>query len=336
MSDMEQKLKDELNGLFDSGRINLAAGFENRGLPGRTGIKFIDSKAGTDKLVWNSFCANNIAATLPRLFVRDPQAKGPKVFPKIAVAAKGCDARSITGLIAENQIPRENVVVIGMPCSGMIERRKLEALYPGDEIKSVVENGDSVDLTTSGGKKAKIKKEGVLSDACLECVHPAPDCVDVRINGDSRAPAERRFDPVNRFEEKSIDERWEYFTAEFSKCIRCNACRQACPNCYCRECFIDQTKPAWAGKSDEISEIMLYHIGRIFHQAGRCVECGACAKACPMGIDLRLFTQKMVKDCEELFDSTAGLSRDGRLPLTIFKEDDTQAFITDPRQKRGD
>jgi formate dehydrogenase (coenzyme F420) beta subunit len=335
MSDIEQKLKIELNGLFDSGKINLAAGFENSALPGRTEIKFIDGKSGTDKLVWNSFCANNIAAFIPRFFVRDPLAKAQKVFPVIGIAAKGCDARSITGLIAENQIPKENVVVIGMPCAGMIDRKKLETQYPGDEIKGVEETGDSVDLTSAGGKKAKIKREEVLMDSCLECIYPAPDCVDLRIMGDSRAPAESRFGTVNRFEGKSIQERWEYFAGEFSKCIQCNACRQACPNCYCRECFIDQTKPAWAGKSDEISEVMLYHIGRIFHQAGRCVECGACAQACPMGIDLRLFTQKIAKDCEELFGYTAGLSWDARLPLTTFKEDDTQGFITDPALKKG-
>ena len=75
---------------------------------------------------------------------------------------------------------------------------------------------------------------------------------------------------------------------------------------------------------------MLYHIGRIFHQAGRCVECDACVRACPMNIDLRTFTQKLVKDTGELFGYVAGMSFEELPPLCTFKEDDNQDFITEP------
>ena len=49
-----------------------------------------------------------------------------------------------------------------------------------------------------------------------------------------------------------------------------------------------------------------------------------------MNIDLRTFTQKVAKDVKELFNYTPGLSFDELPPLCTFKEDDSQAFITEP------
>ena len=135
---------------------------------------------------------------------------------------------------------------------------------------------------------------------------------------------------AQEFEAKSPAERWEYFTAEVSRCIRCYACRQACPNCYCKVCFVDQTKPSWIGKSDDLSETVLYHIGRIFHQAGRCVECDACVRACPMNIDLRIFTQKLGKDVAELYEYVPAFSAEEPPPLCAFKPEDSEGFITEP------
>ena len=39
---------------------------------------------------------------------------------RTAVIAKGCDSRAIGELIKENQIARERLVIIGVPCEGMV------------------------------------------------------------------------------------------------------------------------------------------------------------------------------------------------------------------------
>ncbi len=81
--------------------------------------------------------------------------------------------------------------------------------------------------------------------------------------------------------------------------------------------------------SNELTDVMAYHIGRIMHQAGRCVECDMCVRACPMDIDLRTFTQVMGRNIEEMFDYVPGFSLDEVSPLLTYGEDDDQSFITE-------
>jgi ferredoxin len=75
---------------------------------------------------------------------------------------------------------------------------------------------------------------------------------------------------------------------------------------------------------------MIFHLVRAFHVAGRCVNCGACARACPMGVDLVSLTKKLEKDMKELFGYMAGMDVEELAPFATFKEDDPQEFITEP------
>ena len=58
-----------------------------------------------------------------------------------------------------------------------------------------------------------------------------------------------------------------------------------------------------------------------------CTDCGACERACPMGIKLRAFTKKLEKDCLALFDWEAGLSLEIRPLLDHYKPDDPDDFM---------
>lgn len=256
------------------------------------------------RLVWNECCSLNLAAYLPRLFEKPGNLRGDWTPPRVAIVAKSCDARSVVGLVKEHQLGRENVIIIGMPCQGMVDPEKADA------------SGD-----------------GRIAQACLECARPSPVGADILIEGPSRPAAAEHFQRVKDFEALTPAQRWDAFVKEISKCTRCYACRQACPNCYCKSCFIEQSKPSWAGVGDDLADLLLFHIGRMFHQAGRCVECDACVRACPMGIDLRLFTQKLVKDVEELFGYVPGISLDDLPPLCTFLPDDSECFTTGPGEE---
>jgi len=327
MGETEKKLRGTVKKLFKAQKINLFIGYSKGTLPLTTTPCFVRSAKDAEKLVWDSGCFNNLAVYLPGLF---RQKKKEKL--KVGILAKGCDCRSIVGLIKENQVKRENLYIIGVPCDGKIDMNKVkDKMRNNIEIVKAREKNEEIIITGENGKEWNFKKKDLLAEVCSDCQHSTPPVYDILIGAETKNEKSKKQSAiVEEFEKKSVRERREYFEKEFSKCIRCGACRMACPNCYCPECFSEQTRPKWAGITNNISDVMFYQIGRIFHQAGRCVDCGACERACPMGIDLRILTKKLIKDVKEYFDYEAGISPDEPPPLATFKPEDKQEFITEP------
>lgn len=315
MQKREKLLKEGVKRLLDGKQVELVIGYEKGTLALRTTPSFITSADDVERLVWNEFCENNLAKYLP----------GRK--EKVAIVAKGCDVRSIVGLIQEGQITREQIFIIGIPCEGIIDRRKIESRLGKKEIlEAACENGKI--LLRGEDFQEILKKDDFLYDSCKVCKYRNPIVFDLLI-GD-RVPESGGIDEyaeIREFEAKSADERWLHFQKEISKCIRCYACRNACPLCYCEWCLVDQSQPRWIGVTDNPSDVGIFHLFRVFHVAGRCVDCGACSRACPMNIDLRWLLKKMEKDVKELFGYEAGLSVEEVPPLATFKEEDPQDFI---------
>ncbi|MHC4890713.1 MAG: 4Fe-4S binding protein [Planctomycetota bacterium] len=331
MTSIQEEIRKIAAQLLAEDKADLVIGFGESSLPMRATPCFITKPEAADQLVWNSYCLNNLAVYLPKCFALDPRAKEQKPPPKVAVILKGCDGRSAAGLIKEQQVPKENLIIIAAPCEGMLDVTVAQRIIGTNEIISAVESNSTVIIKDETGKETKLGREELLAEACRFCTHRAAPISDTTVGQPSHA--EVTLAPDGRFEEfsgKSIVERWDQFCQEISKCILCKACRSACPNCYCKLCFADQTRPNWTGSGGELRDVISFHLGRIFHQAGRCVDCGACVRACPMGVDLRTFTYKVVEDANELFDYTAGLDLEQTPPLIEFSASDSDNFITEP------
>ena len=134
-----------------------------------------------------------------------------------------------------------------------------------------------------------------------------------------------------RFEKGLSEEKWSYFVKEMGKCVRCCACRNACPSCYCKECFAEQNMPQGVGIGADASDTQMFQLMRMFHMAGRCVDCGFCVSSCPMGVDLRKFLKKLDKDALELFDARTGIKIDDVPALSAFKEHEkNEEFLFEP------
>jgi ferredoxin len=122
-------------------------------------------------------------------------------------------------------------------------------------------------------------------------------------------------------------ERFEYWQKELSKCIKCYACRQACPMCYCTRCTVEVNQPQWIPVQSNTHGNMEWHILRAMHLAGRCISCGECGRVCPVGIPCHLLTMQLADQVHNYFNVYAGTSDKMSSVLSTFEPNDKESFI---------
>ena len=127
---------------------------------------------------------------------------------------------------------------------------------------------------------------------------------------------------VEDFEKLSSKEKGNFWDREFERCLRCYACRQACPVCYCPDCFAQRNMPEYLNAKVSTEENKKFQMVRMQHVFGRCTDCRACENACPVGIPLSLITMKIAKDAFELFGYVSGIDEETRPPLSSFLKDE--------------
>ena len=315
---MQQKLRHEAEALLEQDRVDRIIGFEPGSLKFTTTPLITRDKGDLDRLVINPFIVNNLAVFLPDL-------KG-----RIAIVSKGCDSRSIVSLIQDNQISRDDLVIIGIPCPGMIELRKVEKLTgkDRDELDDVARQGDTV-IVSVDGTASEFPISEVLFDNCLGCEFPTPQDYDILL-GEPAAPFAQGSASQARIEElkaMSPQQRWEFWRKEFRRCIRCYACRNVCPSCFCHRCFVEESEPQWLMPVPRWQENLMFQVIRNIHLAGRCTDCGECERSCPVNIPLRSLTREMYDLVDELFHFKAGMDKDAPALMTHYEQEEAEDLI---------
>ena len=269
-----------------------------------------------DKLIFDPTCVQNLATSLYGL-------RGKR----LGVVVKGCDSRSIVQLLQERLWERENLVVFGLPCEGVLDLAKLRATLDIASVRGASFTGTPRDgllrltLSGEGGEREReIETKGLLADKCLHCQHPNPLVHDHMI-GPAIEPQGVADDYADlaALERLSTQERFDFWKRQMGRCIRCYACRNACPLCVCKHvCLADSREPHWLSAEATLQEKWLFQVMHALHLAGRCTECGECQRSCPMGIPILLLKRMMNRELKELFNYQAGVSLDAVPPLHTF------------------
>jgi len=112
--------------LLTEGTVKVVIGYEE----GPAGVRpaFVTDPAKAETLMFDSRCVQNLAVYL------NPRRSHVADLGKLAIVVKGCDAKAVAGLIRENQVKREDLVIIGVRCGGVVRRADMAAELTADTV----------------------------------------------------------------------------------------------------------------------------------------------------------------------------------------------------------
>ncbi len=278
MSEIGKEIQHKARELLEAGQADCVIGYEASPRGGARPA-FVYEPDDADRLIWNAACVHNLVT-----FLHDKKHSPKRGVepPRVGIVVKPCDSRAINVLLAEQQIERERLYVIGVACEGM-------------------ENG-----------------AGELPARCARCGDRTPVVYDVLLGEPPEvAPTEEDYADLACIEDLPPAERLAFWLREFDRCIRCYACRQVCPGCYCTTCMFERDDGLWVDMGIELPQKHVFHLGRALHLAGRCVECDECERVCPMGLPLSLLNRRLAREVQALYDHRAG--REETLTPLLFE-----------------
>ena len=293
MATIKEELQAAAARLFADDKIDYFVGYAED--YGHTFPAIFARGAELSRLTFDRKSYNNLANFLPEL-------RGSRV----GLMCKQCEVRALNVLAAEEQLERDKIVVVGVPCPAMIDPRKLSA--------------DEAELASD--------EPALWQEKCRRCLERNTPFADVFVGEKVTTPTPAEGWPLlEEVEAMSGEERRAWWREQISLCIRCYACRLACPLCYCHQCFVEDNKPQWIDKSVSPQNNLHYHVIRGVHLAGRCIECQECSRVCPVGIPVDVLNNVLSRDFAERFGYVAGETADAKPALVTYEREDKEDFI---------
>jgi ferredoxin len=97
--------------------------------------------------------------------------------------------------------------------------------------------------------------------------------------------------------------------------------------CFCVQCIADRNRPQWIDCSPTPRGNVAWHMTRALHQAGRCVDCLECERACPEGIPLGLLGRHVAQVVERRFGYRTCADPAIPSPMGMYRSEDEEEFI---------
>ena len=292
-----EELREYAKELLEKGEVAAVIGY-TQVTERRTKPIIITDPADSSKLVFNEYCLNNLTVYLTKARINAMCRTKDKIM-KLAICAKPCDVHSIVALIQENQVHRNDIVIISFNCHGAVKDFGFE--FSGENLAS----------------------------KCITCETHKPLYFDKIFGEEKETPkaSDAALARIEELESMTHEERFEYFKNEFDKCIKCYACRAVCPLCYCQRCITDKAIPRWIESSSHQRGNFAWNIVRAFHLSARCTGCGECDRACPMDIPLSLINRRMAMEAKKSFSYVSGRSLETPTLVGSFNEKDSDELF---------
>jgi formate dehydrogenase subunit beta len=365
---------------LESGRVDAVLTMKARDGNRYDGMPVVISDA--DELITTAGGLHSVSVNTARCL---KEYLGGASASKVAVTCKPCDAKGIIELAKRNQIDLENVLLVGLNCTGTMHpvtaKRMMEeelgvdpAAVVGEgiadgKLKVTLGDGtekeaDLAELEAKGlGRRENCRRCDVniptMADvACGKwgtdgkgatfievCSERGADFVDKAIGGgyieveqpsteaiESRRAADKAATELARewqekdfaaFQEMSRDQRFDYWfgpSGQFGQCIKCFGCRDACPICYCKDCYLEADRGKIAG--GEIPPDVMFPMIRTVHVMDSCVNCGQCEDACPMEIPLARLIFMLNKELAQTFKYEPGVDVTARPPMRTVTDEE--------------
>lgn len=315
------ELKAAIKEMLGNG-LDIVIGWQEGDDAAHTVPLFMRKPEDVDRLVWGPFNVNNPATYLTGLIGRTlPQDK----LPKVGVVVKGCDSRSVVELLQENLIPRENITIFSLPCEGTFDMARIDQeLGRYRTIDKVVYDEAGVTITADG-KDHRFCITDCAQGKCYNCAMPKAKVSDVSF-GDAPAIEKQPGTPpeLAMLDAMTLEQRFAFWKGEMERCIRCYACRNACPMCVCKDyCIADSREPHFITQENTTREKLYFQCIHTMHLAGRCTLCGECQRACPMGIPILALRQQIARVIAGLFDGyQSGMDAEAEPPLLTYQKEE--------------
>ena len=172
---------------------------------------FFETAESLDAFIYNGFCGANLS----KYMIEAGKKEG-----KTLVFLKPCDSYSYNQLLREHRVDREKAYIIGVGCKGKLAVSKI----PFDGILQVTgadypENAENLTIETLYGTQTIPYKDALL-ERCHVCKGKEHVVYDELLGESADTVDADRFAEVARIEAMSPEEKFAFFQAELSKCIR--------------------------------------------------------------------------------------------------------------------
>ncbi len=163
--------------------------------------------------------------------------------------------------------------------------------------------------------------KAAIEAGCIKAEEASNDAVESRKKKDEAAREsalqwqEKDFGSLKAM---TADERFNYWFGHFNRCIKCYGCRDACPICYCKDCYLEADRGLVA--AGEVPPDIMFPMIRATHVMDSCVNCGQCEDVCPMELPLSRLIFMLSKELGAIFNYEPGMDVSALPPLRTITD----------------